>query len=99
SVVDGENPMHEICSQSSTAEAQDTARIRARLGRFLERLRTLADRTTGESPVVTSPADKRLIKSLQVPQQFLFSEIKWPSPHFGIELCVTFAKPDRGIPR
>lgn len=92
-----ENRMDERHGQSSTADEDDVARIRSRIEEFLVRLRTVAGLESGGRPVVTGKSDRALLDSLVVPERFLFQEITWPSPHFGIEICVTFEKPVRSM--
>jgi hypothetical protein len=88
-----ENRMNELHGQSSTAEEGDVGRVQSRLKEFLERLRTVAGLEVDSKPAVASKPDRDLVESLGVPERFLFVEIDWPSPHFGIEICVTFEKP------
>ena len=80
--------------QSSAGTADDAPGLVAHLAELLARLGTLADATVDGLPVVAA-ADAKLIHSLKVPKRFLYLDMAWPSPHWGIQVCVRWKKPVR----
>lgn len=93
-VVDDVNTMLTPRGRSLTSDEEVVADIKVQLERLLDRLRELARQQVDGHSVVTEE-DRDLIESLVVPERFLFFQIDWPSPHFGIEVCVHWEKPIR----
>jgi hypothetical protein len=82
--------------QSSAGTLDDTPDLLVgRLRELLERLRGLADSRADDGRSVVSEPDAALIRSLQLPQRFLYLDMAWPSPHWGIQICVHWKKPSR----
>lgn len=95
-VIDDVNRMQEMVrGRSPNLEGEDLARVHKEVESLLSRLRELANHQVDGLPVVTE-ADRVIIESLTIPERFLFFEIDWPSPHFGIKACVHWEKPARG---
>lgn len=69
-----------------------------RFKRFLFRLHQLADKKTvwedgDKKPIVTPEARDRIMK-VKRPKEFLFGLLKWPMPPVGLQVCLTWNKPD-----
>jgi hypothetical protein len=80
---------------SSAGSVKDTPpELVGHLEELLERLGALADTTVDGLPVVAAP-DVKLIRSLKLPKKFLYLDMAWPSPHWGIQVCVRWKKPVR----
>lgn len=95
-VIDDANRVREqLRGYSSNLDEEGLARVRGEVEGLLSRLRELAKHQVNGLPVVTE-SDRVIIESLKVPERFLFFEIDWPSPHFGMHVCVHWEKPARG---
>jgi hypothetical protein len=94
--IDDVNRVREqLRGHSSSLDTEGLERVRGEVEGLLSRLRELAKNQVDGLPVVTESA-RVIIESLTVPERFLFFEIDWPSPHFGMHVCVHWEKPARG---
>lgn len=95
-VIDDVNSLREQRrGHSSRLDTQDLARIRGEVDGLLSRVRHLARLQVDDLPVVAE-SNGATLEALTVPERFLFFEIDWPSPHFGMRVCVNWEKPARG---
>src|SRR5262249_2905242 len=67
---------------------------------FKERIQSLAQSDVADGPVVPKKQRPLLEDALKIPEQFLYYRLDWPSPHLGIEVCVSWQKPEKedGMP-
>ena len=60
-----------------------------------ERLAAIAEAEAGNGAVLTVEGQEMLRQAFQRPERFLFYRLEWPSPYFGLEVCVRWEKPLR----
>lgn len=77
---------------SSVGTKSENPELAAQLEGFLNRLRELADARIKGRPVVKND-DAKLIRSLAVPERFLYLRLDWPCPYWGIQVCARWRKP------
>jgi len=65
------------------------------LDRFKKRVETLAKSQVEDDSVVPPEQLAELNSVLRIPADFLYYKLSWPSPYFGIEVCVRWQKPEK----
>jgi hypothetical protein len=94
--LDPWNPMSKTLAGRHLKDALDphAEGIRSELGKFKERIETLAQSSVKDGPIVTPEQQVELNRILQIPEQFLYYSLAWPSPYLGMEVCVRWQKPE-----
>lgn len=65
---------------------------RAEVDAFVSRLRSILNEESDGSNIIHQE-HREAVSSLKAPERFLVLEIDWPSPIFGLEVCVRWKKP------
>lgn len=93
--LDPWNPMERTIAGRHLKDAEDpnAEAIRTDLGKFKKRIEALAQSSVKDGPIVT-PEQQIEINKVQIPEQFLYYTLAWPSPCLGMEVCVRWQKPE-----
>lgn len=83
--------------QFGRSSDRDAAENMVQRIRFLrERILAILEAGTTAGQKAADAANREAIQSsLELPRQFLFYWLRWPSPHLGIEVCIRWEKPLR----
>jgi hypothetical protein len=63
------------------------------------RVASLAQAEVNDEPVLTDVGRQAVREAFKLPERFLFYNLKWPSPYFGLDVCVRWEKPMPPGPR
>jgi hypothetical protein len=73
----------------------DVDEIGKTLGAFRGRIEKLLDTKIGREPVVPNKDQRSALRdALRIPESFLYYTLEWPSPYFGVEVCIRWPKPE-----
>ncbi len=78
-------------------DAETHKEIKRSFKAFATRFSYLAEETTLDqdgAPVVDNDETRQKLQSLELPKEFLFGRLTWPTPYMGFEVCLTWNKPD-----
>jgi hypothetical protein len=91
---DPANPMERHYGRKLTGAADaKAAQVLAEVSALQARILGLCDEL-GEDCLCRTDEERAVIKSsLTIPEHFLYCTASWPSPYFGIEVCVSWEKP------
>jgi hypothetical protein len=94
---DPENPM-EVHTGRKLDDVTDAnaEQVRREVSAMQRRILDLCEAPDGEPLCPTREARNSLLRTLEIPSHFLYCRASWPSPYFGIEICVTWEKPLQG---
>ncbi|HWM90032.1 MAG TPA: hypothetical protein VN493_04640 [Thermoanaerobaculia bacterium] len=70
----------------------NTTEMRKYLRELDSRIQFLATQTAANGEVVPPEQRSRLLKATQLPKSFLYYKLRWPSPYFGVEVCIRWEK-------
>lgn len=92
---DSENPIaDEFASYYEVGKRYPRAEpIIDKLKKFQERVQAVASGMAANGPVLSEDGRRRFKERFKRPKNFLFYELDWPSPQWGLEICIGWEKP------
>ncbi|MFL6201201.1 MAG: hypothetical protein ACJ76J_18680 [Thermoanaerobaculia bacterium] len=60
------------------------------------RLQYFSSQKFSDGPLIEEKESQRLLEAFRFPEELLFYQMDWPSPHLGVEVCVEWEKPVKG---
>lgn len=89
---DAANPIEAVSGRHPPGSVKGD-QAKSELQALAKRIKTLAAAEAANGPVVAQESRRALLTALEVPKRFLFCKLSWPSPYFGLAVCVRWEKP------
>jgi len=74
-----------------------TAEVQRDLDDLVQRLHAVAGENVnlglGPEPVVPAESREEVLRLVKLPETFLFLKVEWPSPYWGLQVCIRWEKP------
>jgi hypothetical protein len=97
-IYDPENKMESYAGRCSNEKTSPQGEyVLYRLNEFEHRTRLLAMASSHGEAILSDQDQHKIDQAFQLPKQFLFYKLEWPSPPFGLEVCVHWQKALRRI--
>jgi hypothetical protein len=94
--LDSENPIEKFFGRRLHGEqSAEIGSILERLDEMQQRIETLSHSEADNGTVMTEEGRETLRTIFKRPERFIFCTLEWPSPYFGIDVCVRWEKPVR----
>lgn len=81
-------------SSKDPGESKAEESVLATFEEFTKRLRTLSTSSAEDGlPVIDNDRDRRYLRSLKPPKNYLFGKLTWEAPYLGTEVFITWDRP------